>query len=307
MAATEGLESRLKLLIKKAPSQAKLAKLGGIADGSLINWKRGAGYRESDLRNFAANIDVSPEWLIDGIGDEEVEVEKMKQRFAGSSPRDRLAAALARHGFSTAQLAKRMGYNAAIIERLVNGNGRASEKMIDAIVAVLPELSKEDLMGGSDAPSIISETEATFGAKPKLITPPGIRVSSVPLLSKGEAGTWSPEHSDAAYEHTSVVALNVDDRRAFAIRVSGDSMEPDLRDGDVVICSPAKPLENGAAAVVRTRSENVYIKFWRKKGNRVQLLSANPDHKALDFPLEEIVGAWPIVQTISSRKIVTSL
>jgi len=62
-------------------------------------------------------------------------------------------------------------------------------------------------------------------------------------------------------------------------------MEPALHEGDMVICSPGQQLHNGDAAVVRTRSENVFIKYWQKRGERVVLESANADYKPIEFPV----------------------
>lgn len=226
-------------------------------------------------------------------------------RFGGA--RGKLRAAMGRRQLSAPQLAKLIRYDAGVIEQVANGAARASEKMIEAIVRELPELSKEDLMGGSDQPQIFADMQGTFGAKPQINLPPGVTARFVPLLSYAQAGAWDADHSDDLYDYTSIIALNVDDRRAFAIAVLGNSMEPVLREGDMVICSPSKQPHNGEAAVIKTRSGQIYIKFWHKKGERVLLESANPDHKTIDVPASEIAGAWQIVQTVQKGAITKQL
>ena len=158
-------------------------------------------------------------------------------------------------------------------------------------------------MGGSDEARVLGDLEATYGTLSKIKLPPGVKGRYVPVLSMAEAGPLNAGHSDAFYSYTAVFAPNVDDRSAFAIKVSGNSMEPVLSEGDFVICSPVAAISNGEAAVVRTRSEQVFIKYWRKSGDRAVLESANPDYKPIEFPLAEIAGVWPIVQHISSGKI----
>ncbi len=217
-----------------------------------------------------------------------------------SGARAKLAAALAARNMTPADLAKKIGYDAGVIQYTVNGSGRASESMIERIVRVLPELTKEELMGGSDVPKIISEVEGTYGAKPIVQLPPGMRGRVVPLISMAQAGAWDAAHSDELYQYEGVFALNVDDRRAFAIRVSGNSMEPEVCEGDVVVCSPSKQPTQGACVVVRTHSGQAFIKFWKCKGEDVVLESANPAYKPIQFPLSEIAGAWPVVQKIQS-------
>jgi SOS-response transcriptional repressor LexA len=245
--------------------------------------------------------------LRDGIGDDEAELAGFRERlrFKPSGARGRLRAARELAGLSVPELAQRIGYPSGILEQLENGAIRASEKLIAALCRELPMLSKDDLIDGSDHPRVIDSDGliATIGTDPNLTLPPGMKGRYVPLLSHAQAGTWDSSHSDAFYDYTAIFALNVDDRRAFAIKVSGNSMEPELHEGDMVICSPSHELHNGDAAVVRTRSENVHIKYWHQRGEHIVLESANPDYKPIEVPAEEIAGAWPIVQTITAGKV----
>lgn len=307
MNAPSPIAERLKLLIDAARSQKELARVAQVSDGTLINWIRGLGLRESKVREVAENLGVSLRWLRDGVGDDEAELAAFRERLQPQLPGARGVLHTAREeaGLSLAQLAKRTGYPTMILSQLESGTIHASERLIDALCRELPTLSKEDMMGGSDHPHVIREDgmEATHGTRVKLTLPPGMQGQYVPLLSYAQAGMWDSSHSDAIYDYTSIFALNVDDRRAFAIKVAGNSMEPALHEGDMVICSPAQQLHNGDAAVVRTRSENVYIKYWHKRGERIVLESANSDYKPIEFPVSELAGAWPIVQTITAGKV----
>lgn len=214
----------------------------------------------------------------------------------------------ARH-LSIAQLAKLTRLPADVLTAAESGGQRLSERQIDAICREL-DLDKGMLMSGSDHPNVLDEAgiEATHGATPSIKLPPGMKGRHVPLLATAEAGPQAG-HSDAEYRYTGIFAPNVDDHSAFAIKVSGDSMdsgknsETDLRDGDLVVCSPKASLGNSEVAVVRTRSEQVFIKYWRKEKDRVVLESANPGYPDLTFPLSEIAGAWPVVLRFQSGKI----
>jgi phage repressor protein C with HTH and peptisase S24 domain len=305
------IASRLKMLIEVAKSQKEVARAAQVSDGTLINWMRGLGLRESKLREVAQNLGVSLRWLRDGEGDDEAELaafrEALDRRLEPMPPgtRGKLRAAREQASLSLAELSRRTGYPVMILSQLESGSIHASERLIESLCRELPTLSKEELMGGSDHPHVIREDgmEATHGTRVKLTLPEGMKGQYVPLLSYAQAGMWDSGHSDAMYDYTSIFALNVDDRRAFAIKVAGNSMEPELHDGDMVICSPGQELHNGDAAVVRTRSENVFIKYWHKRGDSVLLESANNDYKPIEFPLAEIAGAWPIVQTITAGKV----
>ena len=219
-------------------------------------------------------------------------------------PRELLRLAREQAGLSLRDLAGRVGCPVGVLADLEEGGSRASEKLIDALCRELPGLAPEDLLDGSDHPQLRSENglESTSGAKTRLSLPPGMTGRAVPYVSMAQAGTWDANHSDALYDHTAIFAANVDDRQAFAIKVSGNSMEPELHEGDFVICSPSQELRNGEAAVIQTRSEQVFIKYWKRRGERVLLESANIDYRPIELPIEEVTGAWLIVQHIRSGR-----
>ena len=69
------------------------------------------------------------------------------------------------------------------------------------------------------------------------------------------------------------------DTNAYALEISGNSMEPVFRDGDMVIVSPAAPIRRGDRVVVRTTSGEVMAKqLARRSARRVELKSLNPEH-----------------------------
>jgi phage repressor protein C with HTH and peptisase S24 domain len=65
----------------------------------------------------------------------------------------------------------------------------------------------------------------------------------------------------------------------YALEVSGDSMLPLYRDGDVVIVQPGAAIRRGDRVVVKTKSGEVMAKVLsRQSSKRVELVSLNPDH-----------------------------
>jgi phage repressor protein C with HTH and peptisase S24 domain len=81
------------------------------------------------------------------------------------------------------------------------------------------------------------------------------------------------------------------DTNAYALEVSGDSMEPVFRDGDVVVVSPAAPIRRGDRVVMRTISGEVMAKqLTRRSARRVELKSLNPAHPDYGFDLADV--AW---------------
>ena len=88
------------------------------------------------------------------------------------------------------------------------------------------------------------------------------------------------------------VALpEVGDPNAYALEISGDSMEPVFRDGDMVVVSPAAPIRRGDRVVVRTHRGEVMTKqLARRSARRIELRSLNPAHPDYTFDLTDV--AW---------------
>ena len=76
-----------------------------------------------------------------------------------------------------------------------------------------------------------------------------------------------------------------DDQKAdFAVRISGDSMEPELHDGEVVLCSKRKP-KDGEIAVVRVNGAVVVKQIIVDSFRNTYLRSLNRARKDQDIDL----------------------
>jgi phage repressor protein C with HTH and peptisase S24 domain len=88
----------------------------------------------------------------------------------------------------------------------------------------------------------------------------------------------------------------IGDPNAYALEISGESMEPVFRDGDVVIVSPGAPVRRGDRVVVRTQKGEVMAKeLKRQSAKRVDLRSLNPAHPDYSFEIPEITWMHRIV------------
>ena len=86
------------------------------------------------------------------------------------------------------------------------------------------------------------------------------------------------------------------DPHAYALEISGDSMEPVFRDGDQIIVSPAAPVRRGDRVVLRTRAGEVMAKqLARRSARRYELRSLNPAHPDRGFDLDEVAFVHRIV------------
>ena len=67
---------------------------------------------------------------------------------------------------------------------------------------------------------------------------------------------------------------------AFLVKADGDSMEPEIREGDIVICKAQKYAENGDI-VICTYNDSVMLKRYRKLENQAILESINPKYSPI--------------------------
>ncbi len=91
-------------------------------------------------------------------------------------------------------------------------------------------------------------------------------------------------------------AADVDDDHAYALEVSGNSMEPLYRKGDILVVSPAAPLRKGDRVVLKTKDGEVLAKELKKKTVKaVELKSLNPDHRDRTLQMSDVVWIARIV------------
>ncbi|HTH17260.1 MAG TPA: helix-turn-helix transcriptional regulator [Magnetospirillum sp.] len=116
----------------------------------------------------------------------------------------------------------------------------------------------------------------------------------LPLIGSAQAGDRG-YFDDAGYpvggSWDEIPFPEVSDPHAYALEVSGDSMEPLYRDGDRIIVSPAASVRRGDRVVVRTNEGEVMVKqLVRQTAKRIELASLNPAHQGRSLATEEV--AW---------------
>ena len=129
---------------------------------------------------------------------------------------------------------------------------------------------------------ILSATGSNMAEFVSLLAEPGEAAPRIPILGYAQAGAEG-YFDDAGYPAGTgwdeVLFPEVGDPRAYALEISGDSMEPVYRDGDRIIVSPAASIRRGDRVVVRTADGEVMAKeLARLSANRIELRSFNTDH-----------------------------
>ena len=107
-------------------------------------------------------------------------------------------------------------------------------------------------------------------------------VQSVPLLGFAQAGAggYFDDSGFPAGKGWDEVALPAaGDEHAYALEISGDSMKPAYRDGDVIVVSPGTPIRRGDRVVVKTSGGEVMVKELKRRTTKtLELQSLNPAH-----------------------------
>ena len=189
---------------------------------------------------------------------------------------DRLAE---RYGMSASGLARKAGLDATSFNKSkrVSPDGRQRWPSTESIAKVL---------GATGA----SLQEFMTLADPN----PSGGHATVPLVGWAQAGAgrlFTPDGMPAgtAWEEIEFPDFSLD--KVFAIEVSGDSMQPLYRDGDVLIVSPTATLRKGDRVVVRLLNGEVMAKELKRRTARTaELSSLNKEHDDRIVPVTEI--AW---------------
>ncbi len=126
-----------------------------------------------------------------------------------------------------------------------------------------------------------------------LITDSGkAAISNVPLIGFAEAGAGG-YFDDGGFPvgkgWEEIAFPSVTDEHAYALEISGDSMKPAYRDGDVIVVSPAAAVRRGDRVVVKTKDGEVVVKELKRKNSKsVEFKSLNAEHRDRTLPMSEI-------------------
>ena len=88
---------------------------------------------------------------------------------------------------------------------------------------------------------------------------------------------------------------------AFALRIDGDSMHPDIRHGDLVILSPSAEAVDGKAAVVQLDAQiGVTCKLFRRDGRTIHLVPINDELPPQTYDDKELTWAFRVLARVRS-------
>ena len=127
----------------------------------------------------------------------------------------------------------------------------------------------------------------------------GAAIHAVPLIGFAEAGSGG-YFDDGGFPvgkgWDEIAFPSVNDEHAYALKISGNSMKPAYRDGDVIVVSPAATVRKGDRVVVKTKDGEVMVKeLKRKNAKSVELKSLNAEHRDRTLPMADVLWVARIV------------
>lgn len=186
---------------------------------------------------------------------------------------DRLAA---RAGLSPSGLAKRSGLDPTTFNKSkrITNDGRERWPSTESVAKAL------------------AATSTTIDTFVSLIGDGQRAVQSVPLLGLAQAGSggFFDDGGFPVGEGWDEIGLpSINDEHAYALEISGDSMRPAYRAGDIIVVSPGTPIRRGDRVVVKTREGEVLVKELKRRTSKVlELASLNPAHPDRTFAPSDI-------------------
>jgi len=126
------------------------------------------------------------------------------------------------------------------------------------------------------------------------------KVRRIPVISYTAAGepTVYEDMYPVGYSDEFIEFSDITDEHAFALRIRGDSMEPLLCEGDIVVVSPASEVRGGKPVVIKTSDGEVTCKIYTESGDSVVLSAVNPRYPPQVYKKSDVVWVYPVVRSI---------
>ena len=190
---------------------------------------------------------------------------------------DRLAA---RYNLSPSGLARRAGLDPTTFNKSkrITREGKRRWPSTESIAKIL------DATGAS-----LAEFVSDIGTQND-----SVLVQRIPVIGYTQAGAHG-YFDDAGYPAGTgwdeVLFPHIGDPQAYALEISGESMEPVYRDGDTIIVSPGANIRRGDRVVVKTTGGEVMTKeLLRQSAREIELVSLNHAHPDRTLQAHEV--AW---------------
>jgi phage repressor protein C with HTH and peptisase S24 domain len=179
---------------------------------------------------------------------------------------------------AVADLAKLIHVPQPTFHRLMSGENQDPKYTLLKRVADYFKITVSDL---------VEKDLRTAAANNVIGHPEVVAFTRIPVMGSaqlGSEGHWVPlDNGDGFVNWPSA------DPEAFALRCTGDSMKPRIKEGEYVVVEPNHGYLPGDEVLLVTKDEQVMVKtFLYQRDGAVLVMSVNEEHPPLRFPVNEV-------------------
>lgn len=169
-------------------------------------------------------------------------------------------------GFSQDYIAEQLGYKSyTTIQKWESGVSEPSLQKLHDLANLL----------GVDVDTLVSDsTPKTKGVK-------------IPVLGKVAAGV-PIEAIEDIIDYEEIPESMSRSADYFGLQIRGDSMEPKISDGDVVIVRKQDDAESGNIVIATVNGDEATCKKIKKTESGLMLISTNPDYEPFIYSWEDV-------------------
>ncbi|WP_075780055.1 LexA family transcriptional regulator [Marinitoga sp. 1137] len=178
-------------------------------------------------------------------------------------------------GITIEKLAQMVGVSHSTISRIESGQEPRAINL--AKIAEALEVSLDYLMG-------LRTLEDVKDAEKVTIEDMQFNLKKIPILGEISAGNGI----DPIENIIDVIYIPEKRNVDFALMVRGDSMLPKFKPGDLALVVKTPVLENGEIGIIAINSDQAVIKKYYNYGDKIQLVSLNPEYEPIIISGEEM-------------------
>ena len=180
------------------------------------------------------------------------------------------------------ELAAKLGYTSkATISKIETGVNDIALTKVDAFAKALL-CDPRYLLGVTDSPD---QDADEFAREIEANEPPDH--VWVPIVGRVAAG--QPMYAEDNIEGYMVIGADEDEYGPlFALRIAGDSMEPEIKKGSIALVRHQEDADTGDVVIVRVNGEDATCKRIKKTSAGLTLLPANPAYDMQPYTWAEV-------------------
>lgn len=173
-------------------------------------------------------------------------------------------------GYTQTELGERLGLKASAIAKYENGRVQNIKRSVIADMAGILECSPAYLMGLESIPKSSKRKGVTINVLGRVAA--GVPIEAIENIIDTEEITEELARTGAF----------------FGLQIHGNSMEPKMSEGDIVIVRQQDDAESGEIVIVTVNGTDATCKRLRKYRDGIELISNNPSYEPIFYTNEEI-------------------